>query len=117
MNTEIKFELAHIGINTNNENEAIEAAKLFELMFGLDVKVGNSSVFASRKIEIMKTKFLGEHGHIAMKTQDVNAAKKMFENKGYSFVGNTMKYDNNGDIIAIYFEKEIAGFAIHLLRA
>lgn len=113
----MNFKLGHIGINAKNEQKAMEAAKLFELLFGLDIKVGNSSVFASKKIEIMKSQFLGEHGHIAMKTADVNAAVAMFVDKGYSFDGNTMKCDSNGDIIAIYFEKEIAGFAIHLLRA
>ena len=37
VNTMLGFEVKHIGINTENAEEAMKAAKLFELMFGFDV--------------------------------------------------------------------------------
>ena len=37
--TMLGFEVKHIGINTENAEEAMKAAKLFELMFGFDVDV------------------------------------------------------------------------------
>lgn len=56
VNTMLGFEVKHIGINTENAEEAMKAAKLFELMFGFDVSEGNSSIFCgSRAIEIMKS--------------------------------------------------------------
>ena len=36
VNTMLGFEVKHIGINTENAEEAMKAAKLFELMFGFD---------------------------------------------------------------------------------
>ena len=43
------FEVKHIGINTENAEEAMKAAKLFELMFGFDVSEGNSSIFCGSR--------------------------------------------------------------------
>lgn len=33
-----EYTLAHVGINANNAGEAMKAAKLFEVLFGLTVK-------------------------------------------------------------------------------
>ena len=61
VNTMLGFEVKHIGINTENAEEAMKAAKLFELMFGFDVAEGNSSIFCgSRAIEIMKKAVSGK---------------------------------------------------------
>jgi hypothetical protein len=74
VNTMLGFEVKHIGINTENAEEAMKAAKLFELMFGFDVSEGNSSIFCgSRAIEIMKKQYLGKNGHIAIGTNTLPA--------------------------------------------
>ncbi len=105
------FEVGHIGINTENQEEAMKAAKMFELMFGLDIKEGNSSVFVGNKgIEIMKKQYLGKNGHIAIKTNTITRAMAYFKNHGFEFIEDTY----NG--VAVYFKDEIAGFAIHLLQ-
>ena len=44
--TKLGFELAHIGINCDNETEAEKTADAFDGLFGFTKKVGNSSVFA-----------------------------------------------------------------------
>lgn len=41
-----EFSLAHIGINAENEADALKIAELFAALFGFEVKPGNSSVFA-----------------------------------------------------------------------
>ncbi len=75
VNTMLGFEVKHIGINTGNAEEAMKAAKLFELMFGFDVSEGNSSIFCgSRAIEIMKKQYLGKNGHIAIGTNTLPRA-------------------------------------------
>ena len=60
------FEIAHIGINASNENEADDVATKFDSIFGFTKKVGNTSVFAGSAIEVMKTPYLGDNGHIAI---------------------------------------------------
>ena len=100
-----------IGINTENAEEAMKAAKLFELMFGFDVSEGNSSIFCgSRAIEIMKKQYLGKNGHIAIGTNTLPRAIAYFKSRGFEFNEETASPK------AIYFKDEIAGFAVHLVQ-
>lgn len=71
----IEYTLAHVGINCVNAEEAHKGAVLFEAMFGLTAKEGNSSVFAGKAVELMKAPYLGKNGHIAIGTPDVAAAR------------------------------------------
>ena len=50
---ELGFELRHVGINCQNEEEACQVADRFDAIFGLAKKVGNSSVFAGTAVEAM----------------------------------------------------------------
>lgn len=86
-------------------------------MFNLPVKVGNSSVFAGTYFECMKSPSArGIHGHIAMATEDVDAAKAELEAKGYRFVPETASYNEDGTLKNIYLDGEFAGFAIHVIK-
>ena len=101
----------HIGINTENEQEAQAAAKLFVDMFGMKEKVGNSSIFVGEnEIEIMKKMYLGKNGHIAIATHTLPRAIAYFRARGYEFREETVTDK------AAYFKDEIAGFAIHLVQ-
>ena len=111
-----EYTLAHVGINAVNSQDALEAAKMFELLFGLTVKEGNSSVFAGTAVEIMKAPYKGTHGHIGIGTPDVAAAQMELEAKGFAFDSTTAKYKPDGTINAIYLRDEICGFAVHLVR-
>lgn len=110
-----EYKLAHIGINAENEDEAMKIAGLFGTIFGFEVKPGNSSVFSSSGIEVMKKPFLGKNGHIAIGTPDVAAAKAELEARGYTFRDDTAKYKADGTLNAIYITEEIGGFAVHLV--
>ena len=111
VNTMLGFEVKHIGINTENAEEAMKAAKLFELMFGFDVAEGNSSIFCgSRAIEIMKKQYLGKNGHIAIGTNTLPRAIAYFKSRGFEFNEETASPK------VIYFKDEIAGFAVHLVQ-
>lgn len=109
------FEIGHIGINTNNDEDALKVAKFFELAFGFDIKVGASSIFVSDGIEVMKSKYLGEKGHIAIKTNSIIRAMKYLSSKGFNFNENTKKYDARGKMIAIYLKEDFGGFAVHIV--
>lgn len=110
-----EYTLAHIGINAENPDEALKAAKMFETLFGMAVKEGNSSVFAGTGVEVMKTPYKGTHGHIAIGTPDVAAAQSELEAKGFTFDPSTAKYKADGTLNAIYLTDEICGFAVHLV--
>ena len=113
--TMLGFELAHIGINCDNETEAEKTADAFDGLFGFTKKVGNSSVFAGTAVEAMKSKGLGSKGHIAVATNSVVRAKNYLEMMGYKFNEESAKF--KGDkMTAIYLADEIGGFAVHLVQ-
>ena len=113
--TMLGFELAHIGINCDNEAEAEKTADAFDGLFGFTKKVGNSSVFAGTAVEAMKSKGLGAKGHIAVATNSVVRAKNYLEMMGYKFNEESAKF--KGDkMTAIYLADEIGGFAVHLVQ-
>ena len=114
--TMLGFELAHVGVNAENEEEAVKAANRFAFIFGMPAKVGNSSVFAGTAVEAMKSKGLGSKGHIAVATNSVVRAKNYLEMMGYKFNEESAKRDAKGNLKAIYLKEEIGGFAIHLVQ-
>ncbi|MDU1414143.1 MAG: bifunctional 4-hydroxy-2-oxoglutarate aldolase/2-dehydro-3-deoxy-phosphogluconate aldolase [Clostridium sp.] len=114
--TMLGFEVAHIGINGKDSEEANAMANAFENMFGFTKKEGNSSVFASKGIEITKTPFLGANGHIAVATNYIDRAVAYLESQGIEFDFTTAKYDDKKKLKAVYIKNEIGGFAIHLVQ-
>lgn len=112
---ELGFELRHVGINCQNEEEACAVAGKFDDIFGLTKKVGNSSVFAGTAVEAMKTPYIGTHGHIAIGTTDVMKAVEYLQSKGVEMDMETAKYKNE-KMIAVYLKEEIGGFGVHLVQ-
>lgn len=114
--TVLDFKLAHIGVNTENAEQAQKAASLVEFIFGMDSKVGNSSTFAGEYFEFNHAKGLGTNGHIAISTPQIDRAIYHLEAKGIEFNYDSIKKDNNGKTKAIYLKEEVAGFALHLVQ-
>lgn len=114
--TMLGFELAHIGINAENETEAKATAKMFEAVFGFKNKEGNSSVFADKYIEVMKAPYLGKNGHIAIRTNYLARAINYLEAQGVEFDYDTVKTNAKGAMTAIYLKAEFGGFAVHLVQ-
>lgn len=110
------FELAHIGINMDNEKQADQLADTFENMFGFTKNDGHSSIFAGGVIELMKEPYLGKMGHIAIRTNYIERAVYYLSKQGYRFNEESKKLDKMGKLQSIYFEQELGGFAIHLVQ-
>ncbi|MFA9377064.1 MAG: bifunctional 4-hydroxy-2-oxoglutarate aldolase/2-dehydro-3-deoxy-phosphogluconate aldolase [Lachnotalea sp.] len=110
------FSVKHVGINATSETEADATATAFENMFGFEKKVGASSIFAGTGVEVMKTPYLGAHGHIAVQTNYIERAKFHMEMQGFKFAEDTAKRDAKGALKAIYFADELSGFAVHLVQ-
>lgn len=109
------YELGHIGVNAKDEKEAANVSSDFAAAFSLDVKAGNSSIFASSLMEVMKTPYLGKNGHIAVKTNNVECAIADLASRGFKVDESTIKM--KGDRInTVYLKNEIGGFAVHLLQ-
>lgn len=113
--TMLGFELAHIGINGENEEEAVKTAERFSFLFGFPTKIGNSSVFSGTAVEVMKAPFKGTHGHIAIRTNYIErAVNYMSTVLGVQF--EEPKKDEKGKYQAIYLKEEVGGFAVHLIQ-
>ena len=113
------FHIDHMGINAKNEAEAKEIAAQFEL-FGFASKFGNSSIFASEQVEIMKENGRGTNGHISMVCNNVERALAYLKKFGFNPVAGTEKWtgkENASPLKVVYLDKEVGGFAIHLKRA
>lgn len=113
VNSMLGITFAHLGINCDAPESALETAKLLSAMFGCTYAEGNSSIFtADKKIEIMKSSGRGTNGHIGFMTNTLERAVAYFKSLGYEFV--------NEETIAakgmVYFKDEVAGFAIHLVQ-
>ena len=115
--TMLGFELAHIGVNAENAEEAEKAANRFGFIFGMPVKAGNSSVFAGTALEVMKAPYLGKNGHIAVRTNYIDRAVNYLSTVlGVEFDESTAKKDAAVGLKAIYLKEEIGGFAVHLVQ-
>lgn len=110
------FKLAHIGINCDSAGEAKEVARTFEELFGFSALENPSSIFSGSFVESMKKPGLGQKGHIAIAVNSVERAKAYLERKGVEFREDSAVFKADGKLQAIYLEKEVGGFALHLVR-
>jgi len=115
ISTMLGFEFAHLGINEESKDKALNSANLLSRLFYLPVKEGTSSFFAGSCFEVVKSQYLGKHGHIAIATNDIHRAIAYLKKKGISVLSETAK-EKDGKLKAIYIAQEVSGFAIHLLQ-
>lgn len=109
------YELAHIGINMPDADASEGLCDELGNAFDFSKKLGNSSNFSGAGIEVLKEMYLGEKGHIAIRTNNIEMAMADLVQKGFNLDENTKKF--KGDkLIAVYLEQEFGGFAIHLLQ-
>jgi len=115
VNIALGFELGHVGINCDTEDISMDVCKLFDNAFSTGIKEGASSNFASAGLEVMKSKFLGDNGHIAIRTAHISRAIAALEKKGFKVDMDTAKYVGD-KMIAVYLTQQFGGFAVHLLQ-
>ena len=116
VNKMLGFRLAHLGINTANEDDANSAAKIWQSLFSFNVIPTPVAVFSDSFIEHMKSPGPGKNGHIAIGTYSVERAIAYLERRGCKFRSDTIKKDDLGNIRLIYLEEEVADFAVHLVE-
>lgn len=109
------YRVAHVGINCSDARQSDAVCRSFAHAFHFPVKEGNSSNFSSREIEVMKSVYLGQNGHLAVETVRIERAIADLERRGFAVEMDTAKYQND-KLIAVYLKDSIGGFAIHLLQ-
>lgn len=115
VSTMLGFEFAHLGINEETKDKALNSANLLSHLFYFSVKEGATSIFAGSGFEVMKNQYLGKHGHIAIATNHIYRAINYLKTKGIPVLPETAK-EEDGKLKAIYLNQEVSGFAIHLLQ-
>ena len=90
------FEIVHVGINSENEEECRKTAEALCRLFLLTPDVRTKAIFAGTKFEVMKTPFRGKNGHIAIGCNFPDRAKSYLERMGVVFDEDTAAYDEKG---------------------
>lgn len=108
--------IAHIGINAADEGDAERIAALIEALFGLPCNDTPISIFNDTLIEVMKGCGRGEKGHIGLAVSDLPAAEAYFTGRGLTLNEDSRALYPDGTTKLVYFNEQIAGFAIHLCR-
>lgn len=110
------FELAHIGVNCDGEDEATSVAQMISAIFRLSPRYMNSAVFAGNAVEAVKSKGKGTKGHIGFYTNSVERAMAHFESLGIEIDKENSKYNKNNEITCVYLKNEVGGFALHAVE-
>lgn len=110
------FELRHVGINHPDAAQADKTAGQFEHLFGFAKADKGGAYFAGPYIEAMKKMFYGEHGHIAIATNNAARAAWYLEQRGARFNWKSADYNADGTLRVVYLQDEIGGFAVHILQ-
>ncbi len=108
--------IAHVGVNAETDEEAERIAALFQSLMGLPRNVqAPISLFSGSLVEIMRPQApRGEKGHIGFCVNDLPAAERWFEARGLRVNQASRVLRPDGSTQLVYFEQQIAGFAIHL---
>ena len=109
------FAFAHVGINCPDSGAARETSGFFANL-GFPQKDGASSFFNDTTIEVMKSPFRGTAGHIGIRCWNVERSLSFLERFGFKPVPETVKREG-GRISVAYLDREVGGFAVHLVRA
>ena len=116
VDTMLGLHLAHIGINSENEEEAAATASLLAGLLHTGITPGSSSLFVgNREFEVMKQPGRGRNGHIAIGCTNVDRAIYHLSRRGIRFDPDSKKF-RDGQTVFCYLADEIAGFAIHLVK-
>ena len=112
----MNFGFKHLGINGADAPSAGCDAEKMAALFGFAVKEGSGSFFSGLSFEYMKSAPFGEHGHIAIGTENVERAVAFLARQGARTRSGTECYYPDGSLRNVYLDVEIGGFAIHLIK-
>ena len=110
------FTLAHVGINGENKDQGLGAAEWFNRCFGWPVKEGGRSNFAATYVECCNQRFPGKFGPIGVFTLSMRRALAYFKAHGIATREEFKNVNAKGELVAVYLEEEVGGFAVHIVK-
>lgn len=113
---ELGLRIVHVGINAASKEEADEIALLFCTLLGLELGHTPVSSMAGLAVEAMHAPGPGEHGHIGIHADSVEAAEPFFIEHGFTINESTRRRNPDGTTFLVYLNEHVAGFALHLTR-
>lgn len=106
----------HLGINNASVQEAEKVAHIFQDLFQFENQEKGNSIFTcNNQIELMCQPGKGEKGHIGLLSDNFDRDLDSLRQKGIALDESTAAYFQ-GQLMSIYLEMEIAGFAVHIVR-
>ena len=111
-----EFKLLHVGINHDSEEEARKTAELLCTIFNLPIQPKDTCIFAGTFFDCVKFQDRGQHGHIAMGTEDLPAAIEEFASKGFAVDMDHAAYSDDGRLKSVYLDVDFSGFKIHVMQ-
>jgi len=113
------FSIAHVGINATESESAEKIAGMISL-FGFPEIPGEKSIFNNKEFEVMRKNGRGKHGHVGIRTANVDRALAYLGACGFTPVEETATHiitdDKSSPLKFVYLLPEIGGFAFHLVR-
>ena len=113
--SEISYRIKHLGIRTDSMEEARQLAVILSALLDLgDVRQMPTACWAGELFEVMSSDIRGSRGHVALQTDDVEAAMEAMRAKGVEFDESSIRRDKEGRIQFVYLKLELFGFQFHL---
>ncbi|MCL1792763.1 MAG: hypothetical protein FWG34_02730 [Oscillospiraceae bacterium] len=110
------YDLAHVGINCENAEQAERDSGRVEAIFGLE-KTDAGATFSNADIlHFTKQRSYGKNGQIAISANFIDRALFYLKQAGRQFIEESARYDEQGILASIYLDNIIGGFAIKLVR-
>ncbi len=108
------YRFDHVGVNCAGPDEMEKGAKRLEALFGLGKEILPGSIFSGYGIELLKNPGVGVHGHIAIHVHNIARAVAYLKAVGVELPKDGARYDEQGNLTAMYLGEEVCGFALHL---
>lgn len=109
------FDLRHIGINCESAEAAQRTSSVISKMLRFPQRETPGSIFVGTQFELMKTPYLGKHGHIALATNFIERAIAYLDRNGVKIKPETQS-EKDGKVSTVYLDVDVEGFAVHLVQ-
>ena len=110
------FDFSHIVINCENSEQADQYSSKIESIFGLAKTDEGQSVSNAGIMRFMKTKSYGKNGQIALSTNFIDRALFYLKASGKEFIEESSRFDDYGELLSVYLDSIIGGFAFKLVN-
>ncbi len=112
--TKIRYTIKHVGINHRTRTRPGPLPRPCAPSFGLEISQETPPPSSPRDLRGDEARPPGAHGHVALQTDDVEAAMADLRAKGIGFQEDTIRRDEAGRIRIRLSGEQVAGFAFHL---